>query len=188
MDIISIIIIAICLSMDAFSVCIAAGVKIRCLDAGHYLRLSIHFGLFQFLMPVAGYYGGTMIGSLVKDYDHWIAFGLLSFIGLKMLWESCQKNEGNVCKEGEDPSRGLTLLMLSVATSIDAAAVGFSFATLEIPIFFAAVIIGVICAAISAAGLFLGNKIGSLFGPWAERIGGTVLILIGVKILIEHLL
>lgn len=112
---------------------------------------------------------------------------ILSIIGGKMLWESFLKKDKKSETDSNDPSRGMTLIILSIATSIDAAAIGFSFAALKIPILSPAVAIGVVCLFCSAMGLYLGNKIGSRIGAWAERAGGLVLILLGVKILIDHL-
>lgn len=177
--------IAVSLAMDAFSICVAAGVTIQNITFRHYFRLAFHFGLFQFLMPVAGYYGGVMVENIIGRYDHWIALILLNLIGLKMIWESFDTEKK--VDEKKDPSRGLTLVVLSVATSIDAAAVGFSLAALDIPVLLPAVIIGLVCVFFSALGLFLGNKIGSFIGTWAERAGGLILMLIGLKILFEHL-
>jgi len=179
--------IALSLAMDAFSVSVVAGVKIEKPTLRHHFRLSFHFGLFQFLMPLLGYYGGVMIESIISSYDHWIALVILSIIGGKMLWESFQKEDINTTSDNYDPSRGMTLVLLSIATSIDAAAIGFSFAALKISILTPAIIIGIVCAACSSIGLLIGNKIGSKIGAWAERLGGVVLILIGIKILIEHL-
>lgn len=182
----AIVFIAIGLAMDAFSVCIVSGVKIRKPNTWHYFRLSFHFGFFQFLMPIAGYYSGVFVESIISHYDHWIAFILLSLIGIKMIWESKDQDSTEDEDNHKDPSRGISLITLSIATSIDAAAVGFSFAALQIPIFMPAVIIGFVCIAFSAAGLFIGNRIGLFVGSWAERLGGFVLIMIGLKILIEH--
>lgn len=179
--------IALSLAMDAFSVCVVAGVKIEKPTLRHYFRLSFHFGLFQALMPILGYYGGVMIENIISSYDHWIAMIILSIIGGKMLWESFSKKDEKTETDNDDPSRGLTLIMLSIATSIDAAAIGFSFAALKISILTPAVVIGFVCLICSAIGLYLGNKIGSKIGAWAERLGGIVLISIGIKILIEHL-
>lgn len=180
--------IALSLAMDAFSVCVVSGVKIQKPTIRHYFRLAFHFGLFQFLMPILGYYGGVMLESIIKSYDHWIALGLLSIIGGKMLWESFNDNDNSDTSNFDDPSRGMTLVMLSIATSIDAAAVGFSFAALDMSIFKPATIIGIVCAGCSATGLFLGKVIGSKIGRWAERLGGVILVSIGIKILLEHLM
>jgi manganese efflux pump family protein len=180
--------IAVGLAMDAFSVCVAAGATIKKVDQGHFFRLSFHFGLFQFLMPIAGYLCGSAVAGLVSRWDHWIVLAVLAVIGGKMLWESFEKEKaGAEAKEAKDPSRGLTLIMLSVATSVDAAAVGFSFSALGVRVFLPAIVIGVVCAAFSAIGILLGRGIGKAVGKWAERLGGLVLIGIGVKILIEHL-
>lgn len=185
MGLITIFGIAVSLSMDAFSVCIAAGVKIKDVSFRHYFRLAFHFGLFQFFMPLIGFYGGIMVEELISRFDHWIALALLSVIGIKMIWESFGGKDET--RNEKDPSRGASLIMLSIATSIDAAAVGFSLAALKVPIFFPSVIIGMTCALFSVIGLFLGKKIGAIAGSWAERIGGSILIIIGIKILLEHI-
>ncbi len=175
------------LAMDAFSVCVVSGIKIRKPTSWHYFRLSFHFGLFQFLMPLVGYYGGVMMESIIKSYNHWIAFILLFIIGLKMFWESFYPDNKEKADNQKDPSRGMSLITLSIATSIDAAAVGFSFAALKIPIILPAIIIGLACIGFSVLGLYIGKRIGVFAGAWAERVGGIILVLIGVKILIDHL-
>jgi len=136
-------------------------------------------------MPIIGFYSGVLIEKIIQKYDHWIAFALLSLIGIKMIIESFSIRDDN--QKQSDPSKGKNLIILSIATSIDAAAIGFSFAALNISILIPSIIIGVICVFFSALGLFIGNETGSIVGVWAERIGGIVLILIGVKILLEHL-
>lgn len=190
MPIVSILGIAVGLAADAFSVCVAAGATIKKLNARHYFRLAFHFGLFQSLMPLAGYLCGSAIAKWISAWDHWIVLVILSFIGGKMIWESFpKKGEGDEAECGKkDPSRGSTLVMLAIATSVDAAAVGFSFSTLGVPILLPAVIIGFVCVAFSALGVFLGCGIGKAIGKWAERLGGLVLIGIGIKILVEHLM
>ncbi len=185
MDIITILGIAVGLAMDAFSVCVAAGAAIKKLDAGHYFRLSFHFGLFQFLMPVVGYFAGNAVARVISDWDHWIVLVILAFLGGKMLWESFKKDKED--DESKDPSRGMTLVMLSLATSVDAAAVGFSFSALGVAVLFPAIVIGLVCAGFSSIGILIGRGLGDVIGKWAERLGGLVLIGIGVKILIEHL-
>lgn len=184
MNIIVLLGLAISLAMDAFSVCITSGAVIKKPTLRQYFRLSFHFALFQFLMPILGFYGGVFFEGLLEQYDHWIAFILLLIIGGKMFWESFQSE---LDEDKRDPSRGKTLILLSISTSIDAAAVGFSMAALNEPIFIPSIIIGLVCLIFSILGVFIGAKIGSLFGKWAERFGGLVLILIGTKILIEHL-
>jgi manganese efflux pump family protein len=186
MDPISLMVIATALAMDAFSVCISSGMVIKKPGFRHYFRLSFHFGLFQFIMPVIGFFGGRYLESYIKAYDHWIAFGLLVLIGLKMIGESFSpKSEA---EEPRDPSRGLNLIILSVATSIDAMAVGISIGVLNRPIIFPSIIIGLVCAAFSILGIAIGNKVGSLFGRRAEALGGVMLIAIGIKILADHLI
>ena len=178
--------IAVSLAMDAFSVCVACGAKVAKPAFRLYFRFSWHFGLFQFLMPILGYYCGILIADIFRDFDHWLALIILAIIGAKMIWESFKKSDEDCGKK--DPSRGFTLIALSVATSIDAAAVGLSLAALNEPVFLPAIVIGIVCIIFSALGLFIGNKIGSKIGKWAERFGGTVLILLGTKICLEHLL
>jgi manganese efflux pump family protein len=188
MDLLSIIVVAVALAMDAFSVCVSCGMIIARPGFGHYFRLAFHFGLFQFMMPIIGFFGGMYLESYIKAYDHWIAFALLLFIGLKMVREAFRK-ESPDCPAGErkDPSRGWSLIVLAVATSIDALAVGLSIGVLNRPILLPSVIIGVVCALFSVIGVALGNRAGSLVGKRAEAIGGLMLVGIGIKILIEHM-
>lgn len=188
MEFITVFLIALGLAADAFSVCVASGAKIKKPTLRQYFRFSFHFGLFQFLMPVIGYYGGVAVEKFISSYDHWIAMVILSIIGGKMLWETFKDDdEKNDAAVFRDPSKGWSLVMLSVATSIDAAAVGFSLAALRVSVVTPAVIIGIVCALCSAIGLTIGARIGAAVGVWAERFGGVVLIGIGVKILLEHL-
>lgn len=182
-DIISVVAIAIGLAMDAFSVSIVAGITIEKPDIGHYARLSFHFGFFQFMMPLIGYAAGISVYTLIKNYDHWVAMIILTIIGVRMIWESFSTEEHNTNK---DPSRGLTLILLSVATSIDALAVGLSLGVLQKPILLPSVIIGVVCALFSVMGIYLGKRVGALLGKRAERIGGVILIIIGIKIVFDH--
>ncbi|OHD67931.1 MAG: hypothetical protein A2W19_06700 [Spirochaetes bacterium RBG_16_49_21] len=186
MDMISIFIIAVALAMDAFSVCISCGMIIPDPGFRHYFRLAFHFGLFQFMMPVIGYFGGIYLGSYIESYDHWIAFGILVFIGLKMIREAGarKKDEQNACPN--DPTRGWSLLLFAVATSIDALAVGLSLGILNRPILLPSAVIGVVCASFSIIGIAIGNRVGSLAGKRAEAVGGVMLIAIGIKIVVEH--
>ncbi len=185
MDILSVIFIAIALAMDAFSVSISAGIIIGDPDFRHYFRLSFHFGLFQFIMPVIGYFAGAYVENYIKDYDHWIAFGLLFIIGMKMIIEAFPKEEKDVPRK--DPSKGINLIILAVATSIDALAVGLSLGVLNRPILLPSIIIGLICSLFSIIGIAIGKKVGSFFSRKTEIIGGIMLIVIGIKILIEHI-
>lgn len=185
MDFVSIFVIAAALAMDAFSVSISAGMIIKRPGPRHYFRLAFHFGLFQFLMPIIGYFGGNYLEHYIKHYDHWIAFGLLSLLGIKMIKDAF--SEDNEEPGTRDPSRGLSLIVLSIATSIDALAVGLSFGLLDQPVLFPSIIIGVTCSVFSIAGITIGTKAAALVGKKAEAVGGIMLIIIGIKILIEHL-
>ncbi len=187
MDDLTILGIAVSLAMDAFSVSIIAGVVIDKPDFRHYFRLAFHFGLFQFFMPIIGYAGGVMLEKVVGMYDHWIALILLSIVGIKMIRESFSRDSGEERKNARDPSRGASLILLSIATSIDAIAIGFSFGMMNAPILYPSVIIGVTCALFSVLGILIGKKAGKYLGRWVERAGGIILISIGFKILYEHL-
>lgn len=175
--------IAISLAMDAFAVSLVAGATITPLTRRHYFRLGWHFGLFQFMMPVIGWVAGCTVIEYLEKFDHWIAFGLLTFIGGKMIYESFHPVENF----DRDISRGWTLIGLSIATSIDALAVGFSLALLGISIWIPALVIGVVAALLTLTGMLLGRKIGALWGPRVEIAGGIVLCAIGLKILVDHL-
>jgi len=166
--------------MDAFSVSVATGISLPEVTGRHVFRLAWHFGLFQFMMPVIGWAAGRVASEYVQAYDHWVAFGLLTFIGVKMVRESFAKKEG---RSQSDPTRGLSLVMLSVATSIDALAVGVSLAMLRVPIVVPSLIIGFVCALLTLIGVRAGRRIGALFGKRIECVGGLVLIGIGLKIL-----
>ena len=182
-----ILLIALALSIDAFAVSIAAAAT-GCLVGGRAVfRISFHFGLFQFLMPLIGYLAGMTVERWIKAYDHWLAFVLLGFIGGKMVYEGVwgDEEEGN---GGRDPTRGMSLVMLSVATSIDALAVGVSLGVLHSEaIVYPGIVIGIVACIFTVAGLHLGKRLGTVFGRRMEVTGGLVLIGIGVKILVEHL-
>ena len=150
------------------------------------LRTALAFGFFQAVMPVLGWLAGRTIVDIISDYDHWIAFGLLAFIGGKMLWESFERKEEK--SKNTDITSGLLLLTASLATSIDALAVGLSFAFVDVNIILASLTIGIIAFVVTAVGFPLGRKISRVAGRWAEVIGGTVLIGIGLRILVTHLL
>jgi putative Mn2+ efflux pump MntP len=183
MTFLSILVIAVGLGMDAFSVAIGVGATNRSMSFSSVFRLSFHFGLFQVLMPILGWFAGVSVAHIIADYDHWIAFGLLAFVGGKMIRESFNE-EANV--HITDPTKGLTLIVLSVATSIDALAVGLSFAFLKISILYPSIIIGIVAFLMTAMGMFCGEKFGKIIGKKVEILGGLILIGIGVKILIEH--
>lgn len=172
--------------MDALSVAVAVGARASArLNYRQLFRLSFHFGLFQMLMPLAGWLGGHTLTGLIGGYDHWIAFALLTCVGLNMIREG-YKQEAAV--PTGDPTKGLSLVMLSVATSIDALAVGFSFALLHVNIWQAVLVIGFFAALMTLAGMLFGKIIGAYLGRRVELFGGLILIAIGVKILSDHLL
>lgn len=179
--------IAVALAMDAFAVSIAVGVALKYVSFRQTFRLSWHFGLFQALMPVLGWSVGYTIRDLIEAWDHWIAFGLLAFVGTNMIREALQGEDEEETRS-KDPTKGFSLVMLSVATSIDALAVGLSLSVLKISIIFPAVVIGITALAFTMLGLYLGKKAASWsrLSRVAEVVGGIVLWIIGVKILIEH--
>lgn len=170
--------------MDAFVVSISSGLAVRKVTSRHVLRVSLSFGLFQFVMPIVGWLAGQAAMDYIKAYDHWVAFGLLVGIGAKMLVGSLSGEDRD---SRTDPTRGWMLLTLAIATSIDAFAVGLGLTFLNVSIWLPSVVIGVVAAGLSAAGMMLGKRIGPRFGRWAEALGGCVLIAIGIKVLIEHI-
>lgn len=186
MDILTLIGIALALAMDAFAVALSAGLILPRLTGRHLFRFGFHFGLFQALMPVLGWLAGVSIRNYIEAFDHWLAFGLLTLVGGKMLWEAWTADE-EAPKEG-DPTRGISLVMLSIATSIDALAVGLSLAVLGVTIWVPALVIGLVAGALTICGMLLGRRLGLVWGPRVETLGGLVLIGIGVKILLEHTL
>lgn len=185
MELLSISLIAVGLSADCFAVSLSASITDRTLSRWQGLRLAAFFGFFQALMPLIGWLAGRTIVDLIASYDHWVAFGLLAFVGGKMLWEVIHREVGEA-KVGI--SQGWMLLTLSLATSLDALAVGLAFAFAETSIWLAAPIIGGVCFIISAIGFLVGKKLSSVIGKRAEAIGGIILIGIGIRILLTHLL
>ena len=185
MDLLTLLGIAVALAMDAFAVALGTGMNLGALTGRHLFRLGFHFGLFQALMPIVGWMAGLTIQKQVAAWDHWIAFGLLAFVGGKMLKEAFAAEEEK--KTASDPTRGMSLVILSVATSIDALAVGFSLSLLGVSIWWPAVVIGLVAGVLTVAGMLLGRRAGDHWGPRVEIVGGLVLIGIGVKILVEHL-
>lgn len=183
MSFVEIVFIAIGLAMDAFAVSVGAGTLEVMNNARSAVRLSFHFGLFQFFMPVIGWFLGTSVQYYIESIDHWVAFVLLAYIGIKMIHESFKKEDS----KKENPSKGKNLVILSLATSIDALAVGFTFALLSVNIWYASATIGIITAALCAGGVWVGSRLGMRLGKIMEVVGGIILIVIGTKILIEHL-
>lgn len=187
MSLLNILGIAVALAMDAFAVALAVGINLKVVSSRQVFRLSWHFGLFQALMPVIGWAVGSAVRSYIQDYDHWIAFGLLALVGGNMLKEALSgKDEETDTKK--DSTRGMTLIVLSVATSIDALAVGFSMSLLNISIVTPAIIIGLVAAGFTITGLYLGKKVAGCqrLSSYAEILGGLVLWVIGFNILHGH--
>lgn len=185
MDWLTILGLAMALAMDAFAVALGVGISISPLTGRHLFRLGFHFGLFQALMPILGWLAGMTIQRWITSYDHWIAFALLIFVGGKMLYEAFHDFEK---KDGTDPTRGVTLIILSVATSIDALAVGLSLAMLNISVWGPALIIGLVAGVLTVVGLLLGRRCGKAWGKRVEIFGGVVLCAIGTRILLQHLM
>jgi putative Mn2+ efflux pump MntP len=183
MELLEIVLIALGLAMDAFAVCIAAGTLEFIRGIRPTFRLAFHFGLFQFMMPVVGWFAGNTIAAHVHAVDHWIAFGLLAFVGVRMIRSALDPEPGPQV----DPSRGMTLVTLSVATSIDAMAIGFSLAMLRVSIWYPSAVIGVITGALCTLGVRLGGRLGARFGQRMSVVGGVILILIGLRIVVSHL-
>jgi putative Mn2+ efflux pump MntP len=185
MDMLTIIFVAFGLAMDAFAVSIISGVMIRDLRIDHALRIALFFGSFQAVMPIMGWLGGLSLRNFISGFDHWIAFGLLSFIGCKMIYEAITMKSD---EKRTDPLNFSVLLMLSVATSIDALAVGVSFAFLRISVASPVIVIGIVTFFMSFLGVFIGDKFGHFFEKRIEIVGGLILIGIGIKILVEQVL
>lgn len=189
MDFISILVIALGLAMDAFAVALSVSLSLTTLTWRHFFRLSYHFGFFQFAMPILGWWAGKFASQWLHACDHWIAFGLLCILGIKMIREMRADTPVQLPDNARhDPTRGARLVLLSIATSIDALAVGLSFAMLGMAIIWPALIIGIVTAAITALGMFLGRLVGLRFTRYSRLVGGLLLIGIGVRILMEHLL
>ncbi|MEG4347879.1 manganese efflux pump MntP family protein [Microcoleus sp. A003_D6] len=172
------------LAADAFAVAVSSGLAIKHMKVNKALKIALFFGGFQALMPVIGWFVGLTFSFLITPIDHWIAFGLLSFIGGRMIYESLQSEE---CEKKFNPLDTGTLITLSVATSIDALAVGIGFAVLKDSIALAVTAIGFITFFLAFAGVFIGHKCGNLFANKIEFLGGAILIFIGSRILFMHL-
>ena len=184
MGLLEIILIAIGLSMDTFAVSITLGLSVKKLNVKQLLLPGIYFGLFQAIMPLIGYVAGINFTGKIQYLDHWVAFLLLGFIGGKMIKNSFSKEEEKV---SENSFLFMALLLLAIATSIDAFAVGITFSFFNVNVFTTIIIIGLITLIISIVGVKIGNVFGTKYKSKAEFIGGVVLIIIGLRILIEHL-
>ena len=183
MSLVELFIIAVGLSMDAFAVSVCKGLSVQKMKASHALTCGVYFGGFQALMPFIGYLMGSQFETMITKIDHWVAFILLGVIGINMIKESREKEE-----ESLDCSFGVkAMLPLAIATSIDALAVGVTFAFLKVDIYWAVAFIGAVTFVLSAVGVKAGNVFGMRYKAKAEFAGGTILVLMGTKILLEHL-
>jgi len=176
---------AIGLAMDATAVSLCAGASGFAVRPRPALRIAFHFGFFQGAMPILGWLAGSTVAPLVQHFDHWLAFGLLAFVAVRMFRSGLSMDSPD---PSCDPTRGATLVMLSVATSIDALAVGFSLALLSIPILIPCLAIGMVTLFLSFFATRLGGRLSLRFGKRMEILGGVVLLCIGLRILAEHLL
>ncbi|MGQ9800207.1 MAG: manganese efflux pump MntP [Candidatus Saccharicenans sp.] len=177
--------IALALAVDTFAVTVGLSCSLSGLRRRQALRLALHFGLFQFMMPVIGWFIGENLIKLISRYDHWVAFGLLLLVGLRMISQSFRSEEDRF--KDNDPTRGWSLLLLALATSQDALAAGFGLAVLGINIWISALAIGLTAFSLTWAASRVGPLLGRIFGRRAELIGGLVLIAIGFKILFDHM-
>lgn len=178
-----ILVIAFGLGLDAFSLAVAFGMCQKVCTLNTRFRLSLSFGLFQFFMPLIGFYAGLRVARFTESIDHWIVFAVLSLVGGKMVYEALNNDKNQVMV---DISRGIPLLVASIATSIDALAVGFSFALLKDGILLPAVIIGVVASIMTFVGVTFGHRVGRKYISKPEIIGGIAIIIIGFKTLLEH--
>ena len=183
MSYIEIILIAVGLSMDAFAVSVTLGLSVQKLSLKQYLLPGIYFGFFQALMPLLGYFAGTLFAAKIQEFEHWVAFGLLVIIGANMIKESFSKEKE---KTNGNKFKFIHMLLLAVATSIDALAVGVTFSFFKINIYAAIAIIGLTTFFLSICGVKIGNIFGVKFKSKAELAGGIILVALGVKILLEH--
>lgn len=185
MSFVNLLIVAVGVSADAFAVSLAQGVRVRRHIHRDALLVAVTFGLFQALMPLLGWLLGAQFSTLIAPVDHWVAFALLLLVGAKMIWEALRPGEADADAAGR--LRARELLVLAVATSIDALAVGITFAFLDVDILPAVAVLGLVTGALTYIGVVLGHRVGTRFQKPAEIVGGLVLIGIGVKVLVEHL-
>jgi len=184
-DIVSIILIAFGLAMDAFAVSVAQGIAMDRFRTLQAIKIAFFFGLFQAIMPIGGWFSGIHLRYVISGIDHWVAFSLLCIVGLKMIYDALRHERHANTRA---PLTFLILLGLSIATSIDAFAVGMSLSFLDVAIIVPALIIGIITFGLSFLGVVMGNRLGHFFERKIELLGGILLILIGIKIVFEHLL
>jgi len=172
--------------MDAFAVALSVSVSLKQVSYRQVFRLVWHFGIFQALMPILGWLAGINVSRIIEHVDHWIAFGILAIISFKMINEALKKTDHQSLRK--DPTKGATMVLLSIATSIDALAVGFSVSMLQVSILTPALIIGVVAGLFTLIGFYMGQLIGtfSRLGNYAEVFGGIILLIIGIHILYQH--
>ena len=180
----SVLLIALALSADCFAVSLSSSLSIKTTSLIPILRMSVAFGLAQALMTGLGWLVGRTVVDLVSSYDHWVAFILMALIGGRMIWESFRPSDK---RKIVDTSKGFVLIGLAVATSIDALAVGLSFAFLHVNILMACLVIGLVAFGVTLGGFFLGKKMQTFLGRYAELIGGIILIAIGLRVLLSHI-
>jgi putative Mn2+ efflux pump MntP len=185
MELVTSLFIATGLAMDAFAVSLGIGTTRRAEDFRSRFRLAFHFGLFQALMTILGWLAGSTIANLIAAFDHWVAMALLGYVGVNMLRSGLGKEEES--RGTPNPSKGRTLMMLCVATSLDAMAVGLGMAFVHSPIVLPAAVIGIVTLGLSAFGLGVGGRLGARFGKRMEILGGLILIIIGLRIVFTHL-
>jgi manganese efflux pump family protein len=185
MDFISLVFTGVGLAMDCFAVSLGIGAGNTARSIRPIFRLSFHFGLFQGLMTLIGWVLGSTVTQVIENFDHWIALGLLGWVGTRMIIQGFKAGEEN--ENRNDPSRGGTLVMLALATSLDAMAVGLSMAIVKVNILTSSALIAVISLVLSLVGLLIGNRLGTTFGKRMEIVGGLILNGIGLRILITHL-
>ena len=183
----SLLAVAVALAMEALAVAVVTGLTVSPLTGRHVFRLSFHFGLFQALMPSIGWAAGVAVHRYIAAFDHWLAFALLAFVAARMIRGALSAVDRDQ-RVPKDPTSGWELVMLSVATSIDALAVGLTLALLGSAIIVPALVIGIVAAGFTCAGMLLGRRIGPRWGQRVEIIGGLILLAIGVKIVLEHTL
>jgi putative Mn2+ efflux pump MntP len=185
MSFLEILLVSFGVAMDAFAVSVSAGVVVKKIKFRQALLIGVFFGGFQVLMPLIGWSGGNACKQFIESFDHWAAFTLLVLVGGKMLYEACGKKEED--EEPADPFKLKILFIMALATSIDALAVGVTFSFVNVPLLLSVSMMGIVTFIFSIAGVYIGGLFGHLFERKFEFAGGLVIILIGVKILIDHL-
>ena len=178
------ILLAVGLAMDAFAVSITNGITIKNIKIKHALIIGLFFGVFQAIMPVIGWLLGKGFNDYISGFDYWVVFVILLFIGIKMIYESLKNNKNDL--ETEPTLKIYTLFMLAIATSIDAFAIGLGFSLMKMGIIFPSIIIGVVTFILSFIGVYVGKKLGELFGKRMEILGGVILIIIAFNVLLEN--